>query len=1225
MSFKALVYAYVLGGFTFVPLVIIAALFWALYTSVPVTENGTAQAKLAKERTLDANDLHPLESDDESSPPQQPPPRLETNDTPRTRKGWLTMRRTFEESVLDSGYVTLVRSFIDARSKDPKKSRPKDMWYVVLKGKVLYLYEDEGMTECEAALELGSHDVIIYPEGLLDGELFARRNAICLRPKSHNDQEKGLPSVAKAMKLADEELDPTKVDKATQAEIQKQRDAQREQASDTSTPWFIFVRNNVEMEDWYHALLHAAEHPTQTPTLFPLQPVFEPADMNHLVATLDEQPDVIPMRWLNALIGRIFFSYYRTHTLESYIIGRLMKKLSKVKRPNFLTEVNVTEVSVGNKAPMLSKPMLKELTREGDAALEVHLHYKGEIRITIEATAVINLGARFKSYTVKLVLAAVLKELEGNLLVKVKRPPSNRIWYAFTHTPKMVLSVEPIVSDRQITWSMILSTIESRLKEIVQESIVMPNMDDIAFFESLPYSHRGGIWADASRREKKPLHVPGAAPTTTEDEPTISLETVTPIPIDSETASVPLHRTQSGEDSSSDFEPAALRSAATVPLDDSSSTARRRTWFSSGRSEDLIPPLAKESHPDDSTQRDRTTELDPGNIPSLHSRLTPDNQDRPPISTAPFSSTPSPPPTPSSEDSRSRKSQSPEHDRLAPPSVEPSRRPSTPSSIREPSPPRKSIETPRSTTATSMRDLTNPSSSTTTSGFLSSLKSKAADKQALKDSAKEAVRKWAVGWNNLRNKDSSNFNTTNQTASMTSHSGGSFMGGLKGGGQRQYEELPDHGVVGHNAGQKRSNYAEVRAAVTQREKERNEGMGSDTEGSWSSLSPTDIPQGHNQINGGGKARVVSGPSSLMSSSSTSSSASEGGHASNPSTSTSLPKSSTVERALSTKRSSPAISRSSTNERDSIQSRPASTAAAAGFLPPDFDDDNMPKPNHAPIQSQPQAKMMTIPGIHASHKNDVMSIGYIAPPSQQQPPNATGGSGGMTSTMLSSSVANAMMNKPAMQSMYRLWNKGAGIGTLNTGQQQLSQQRAGEVDSDVSSPSLSGQSSFSEDTAVGVGATVPQKDLIASPPPAMTAMAPPKLVPPPLPPRSIPTSVSTGASSSSSPMIGGAGGSQQPVVMTAPPPTSTSASEALKSIATKDTLSRASIEKNLAQQAQLPTQPQSAERAQHHDEASGDFIESNIPPSTPNQPTATVSRLSQSPPPLPPRRPQPTPA
>ena len=36
MSLKALFYAYVLGGLTFVPLVILAAVFYTIYTAVPV-------------------------------------------------------------------------------------------------------------------------------------------------------------------------------------------------------------------------------------------------------------------------------------------------------------------------------------------------------------------------------------------------------------------------------------------------------------------------------------------------------------------------------------------------------------------------------------------------------------------------------------------------------------------------------------------------------------------------------------------------------------------------------------------------------------------------------------------------------------------------------------------------------------------------------------------------------------------------------------------------------------------------------------------------------------------------------------------------------------------------------------------------------------------------------------------------------------------------------------
>ncbi|THH10158.1 hypothetical protein EW145_g1514 [Phellinidium pouzarii] len=1031
MSFKALFYAYILGGLTFIPLLLCALAAWSIYTSVPVGDMDPAKSEW-KRREADAKQKQSEEQED--------PPSLSSSDQSKSRKGWLTVRRTFEEKEADGSYVNMMRSFLDSRSKDPKRSRPKDMWYVVLKGNVLYLYENEAMTECEAAIQISAHEAIVYPEGLMDGELFTKRNAICLRPIASAASER-MASVTKEMSFIPEDVD-RRVGELDTSDTVRQKEKERleeivrikaqakEEAFDVTTPWFIFIRSCVDMEDWYLALVHAANYSSSSSILEPIQPVFLPSDMEHLVSTLDEQPDVIPMRWLNALIGRIFYSFYRTQNLKAFIIGRLMKKLSKVKTPSILQNISVTDVAVGNTPPAFSKPMLKELTKEGDAALEIRVMYKGEIRLTVEATAIINLGQHFKTYSVKLVLAVVLRKLEGNLLVKVKRPPTNRIWYAFTHPPEMDLEVEPGVSDRQIKWSVICSTIESRLKEIINESVVLPNMDDIAFFESSQYMHRGGIWADASRKAK----------TTSEshDEMKSSTSSASDTNVENSHKSLSADTILEGKDEDAN---AGISRADTVASPELAS--RRRTWVESMKNagSSMLNQENNDDQPDPPEDaRGRSPTVETGgrratSVPAAKSASVEDFDGAEPSSASMQSRAINSSETSNAENNSQDFLPYSAHSRM--------RSLSSGTNVLSPTQgnsPRESL-------------ISRGSAPTNTPSFLSTLKSKA-DKQALSNTAKEAMRKWSANWNGFKR----------------DHINGSNSG----------EETADGGMLSGNSlftfPSRNRTYTDVRAAVSGRRERGDTPVEERSEGS--SSAPIDIPS---------RRDVDENQSAISGGSPASSKEVNATGSSQPFRSNASPNSS--PRGLSvlhrdSNRSAPSPPRVTidTHSIDNTQPLPS----------PNF---NLP-PSAPPIKIQPsQGATMTIPGIHVSHRGDIMSYGYV-PPTPHTPMTQSQEGKTRTATI-----------PPTIQSVYRLFKSPTSNATVQPQQQHQPEFNATRSSATsmalAESPRQMGEPSqqsgeINNDVA----------PLALSPPlPNISAdktHASSKLNPPPLPPRSVPS-------------------------------------------------------------------------------------------------------------------------
>lgn len=323
------------------------------------------------------------------------------------------------------------------------------------------LFDDDEQLEVRHVISLAHHDVSIYSGGDVtpEGELFIKRNAICLSRRTTG------------MELAPD--------------------------SQLSKPFYLFSENCSAKEDFYFALLRNQEQAftADAEIRAPAPLSFEVKHIIGLVQKLHSSEEHMQSRWLNAMIGRIFLGLYRTADIEAFIREKLNKKISRVKRPAFLSHIEIRKIDTGSSAPFFTNLRHKDLTVEGECSMEADVRYTGNFRIEVAAVARIDLGGRLKAREVNLVLSVALRKLEGHILFKIKAPPSNRMWFSFSQMPKTEMTIEPIVSSRQITYTVILRQIEARIREVIAETLVLPSWDDTPFFKTEHKKWRGGIFA----------------------------------------------------------------------------------------------------------------------------------------------------------------------------------------------------------------------------------------------------------------------------------------------------------------------------------------------------------------------------------------------------------------------------------------------------------------------------------------------------------------------------------------------------------------------------------------------------------------------------------------------------------------------------------------------------------------------------------------------------------
>ncbi|ORX40174.1 hypothetical protein BD324DRAFT_648776 [Kockovaella imperatae] len=378
-----------------------------------------------------------------------------------------------------------------------KSQNANDLYYAEIKGRTLSLYEDETMTTRITQVSLKSRTVSIENKrGAFDGkdsQMFNKRNMIVLK------------SVESSSSSSESDSDES----ASKSGPKKDFDG--------STIYLGGCTSLSAFEDWYLALVHVCKNGADAMQVFNL------SDWQRLAKMVDTETDVGQSRWLNAFVGRVFYGWYKTRALEEAVLAKLSNKIARLDPNPYLKDIAVTEFNIGTTPPWFSNPVLKATDSDGSVSFVVKVRYQpnldepnGALRITGSATFPVRLYV--KDFNPTITISATLQYLEGDMEFLIKGPPSNRVWYGFITPPKLQLDIAPHGTTLRAIGnvSAVKNIANKFILDALVKSVVLPNMDDTAFFDTANEPIRGGIFSYLAREiPSHPLSEPVIPPVST--------------------------------------------------------------------------------------------------------------------------------------------------------------------------------------------------------------------------------------------------------------------------------------------------------------------------------------------------------------------------------------------------------------------------------------------------------------------------------------------------------------------------------------------------------------------------------------------------------------------------------------------------------------------------------------------------------------------------------------
>ncbi|OAD69622.1 hypothetical protein PHYBLDRAFT_182803 [Phycomyces blakesleeanus NRRL 1555(-)] len=390
------------------------------------------------------------------------------------KRGWIMLSNEYQdnpETIPSTGLMAGIQSYINSNSSSSSHNsnkKAREPLYAVIKHNTMFVFNSEQEEECRLIIPVHDYNISIYPPRTTDAGIFGRTSSILLEPKKPSNTKKGSEEYNLQHSL------------------------------------YLKCTRATDKEDWYLGLKAAStlmddvDSVNQTSAEMVNSTMFSLSAADRWMSSVMRPEEDGHTDWLNGILGRLFLGVYRTDKARAYFEAKLVEKIKKMRRPGFVEQIKVRRVDPGQSVPRLVKPRLVSITPQGMLVADVDIEYDGGLSVEIETDVSWSYSSRRKPIRLQLVLAVKLKTFSGKCMFKIKPPPSNRCWIGFYETPDMTWEFTSIVSEKQIKLQMVMNAMEAKIREIITDSMVLPNMEDFKYMET---DGQGGIFGTRIARD----------------------------------------------------------------------------------------------------------------------------------------------------------------------------------------------------------------------------------------------------------------------------------------------------------------------------------------------------------------------------------------------------------------------------------------------------------------------------------------------------------------------------------------------------------------------------------------------------------------------------------------------------------------------------------------------------------------------------------------------------